>query len=303
MLFFYSIVEIIFRKFCGLFSRMTKLAWKGKRWSDLHRYMMVQRPWSPGYLEAKECFLMGAIKNSSILKIFQDGKQLPLNYGQFFDERTIELPWFLAKLRKLSDGKMLNLLDAGSACNHIFYLPFLKNYSNLTIITFAPENVCENKCGISYTYGDIRDMPYRENLFDAVVSISTIEHIGMNNESFKKGTNENNINDLFVAIVEIHRVLKPGGMFFMSVPFGKYSNYGTFQQFDSELLDKCRNVFAPSEAEEYFYRYNPAGWQLVQEEDCANVNYTTAPVEGGAAAAGAVVCCSWRKANEFSSSL
>lgn len=291
----YNSIGFFFSKFGGLFYRLAKLMWHCRKKMDALCYQNCRMPWTPGYLEAKESFLKQSLGDEILLDAFCMGGDIPSGYGQSFDERTIELPWFLANLGKFADGHKLNLLDAGSACNHLFYLPMITRFADMTIITFSPENVCGNELGVSYNYGDIRDMPYKSEMFDAVVSISTMEHIGMNNEAFKDGANENKTEDLYLAVEEIHRVLRPGGLFFMTVPFGEYNNYGTFQQFDSSLLKKCREKFNPAESNEQFYLCDSAGWRIVKEQDCIDIQYSFDPQRLGIAAASAVACCVWRK--------
>jgi hypothetical protein len=44
----------------------------------------------------------------------------------------------------------------------------------------------------------------------------------------------------------MRRVLKPGGRLILSVPFGVYQNWGFFQQFDSDLLERAAEVSVPA---------------------------------------------------------
>jgi len=52
--------------------------------------------------------------------------------------------------------------------------------------------------------GDILKMSYEDNSFDAVISLGVIEH-------FEEGPQK--------ALKEMHRILKPGGIFFVTVPY------------------------------------------------------------------------------------
>lgn len=79
------------------------------------------------------------------------------DYGYGLDERVVEWPWALSRLRKQK-----RVLDASAALNHSFILQQLAAQdTQLDIFTFAPEQVCEWKLGISYLFGDIRDFPYK----------------------------------------------------------------------------------------------------------------------------------------------
>lgn len=177
-----------------------------------------------------------------------------------------------------------------------FYFEFFSSAKcQLDILTFVPEQVCEWKRGISYLYGDIRDLPYKDGLFDAVVSISTLEHIGMDNSLYKDKVQEHNLHAVFSAIAEIRRALKDDGRLIFSVPYGRYEDHKTFQQFDSVLLAKCREAFQPVKTEETFFLYSTDGWQRAAEQDCGAAEYASAPAGDNAAAARAVACCEWWK--------
>src|SRR3954452_702969 len=52
------------------------------------------------------------------------------------------------------------------------------------IVTLAPEAAAYWSRGISYVYGDLRDLPYRDGYFDTVVCISAVEHVGMDNSVY-----------------------------------------------------------------------------------------------------------------------
>ena len=38
--------------------------------------------------------------------------------------------------------------------------------------------------GISYVYCDLRDLPLRDAFYDTVISLSTLEHVGMDDEHY-----------------------------------------------------------------------------------------------------------------------
>ncbi|MFZ9695875.1 MAG: hypothetical protein ACO3AY_08380, partial [Chitinophagaceae bacterium] len=72
---------------------------------------------------------------------------------------------------------------------------------------------------------------------------------------------------------ELKRVLRPGGKLFLSVPFGTYQNFGSFQQFDLAHLDEAINAFQPLTVTTTFYRYNANGWQLSTAVECQDCRY------------------------------
>ena len=230
-------------------------------------------PWSSGYGHAKRKFISKIINDPNFLKIFLNNDNLPEQFGVGFDERCIEYPCLLAHLP--SSAKYI--LDAGSVLNHEFILtlPLFSN-KNLHIMTLAPEGNCFWYKGISYLYNDLRCIPIQDNYYDAIVCISTLEHIGCDNTIYTgdDAYRENRPEDFVLAIQELRRVLKQGGSLFLSVPFGIYRNLGMFQQFDRALLTRAIEAFGEaSQVSEIFYRYTAEGWQVATAQDCAQCEF------------------------------
>jgi hypothetical protein len=74
--------------------------------------------------------------------------------------------------------------------------------------------------------------------------------------------------------MEIGRVLKPGGLLFLTVPYGRHELHGTFQQFDRRHLSRAEDAFGNAAViEETFYRYSSDGWQLGNDEECGECEY------------------------------
>ena len=108
--------------------------------------------------------------------------------------------------------------------------------------------------------------------------------------------NEQELESYVVAIREIHRVLKPGGILYLSMPFGKHRNYGWLQTFDSNMVDAVLNKFSPASYDEYHFRYDPDGWKVSSRSESAECEYFDFHDKGNKyrkdapIAAGAVVC-------------
>jgi hypothetical protein len=249
-----------------------------------------KRPWSRGY---------GEYRRKQIDRVLDldkfDADVLPPDYGYRLDERIIEYPWCLTRL---PDGPG-TLLDAGSVLNHDFLLPRPKLASKrIFISTLAPEPVSYHERGVSYVYEDLRESCFRDAYFDWVVSLSTIEHIGMDNRMLyttDESKRENDPGAYLGAIKEFHRVLKPGGRLFLSMPFGLPRNYGWFQAFDGPMLDRLLEAFSPSKVYEIHFRYTPRGWtrsSRVESKDatCFDIHQSKSYDLDFAAASRAVVC-------------
>lgn len=250
-----------------------KTAWNAVKRKRLASYLKSdRRPWREGYYEYREKCLSEAVVDDALLDTLAGDRSLPQGYGYRLDARLIEIPWVLSRVRHNGD----RFLDAGSAFNYDYVLtaPAL-NDKQKTIVTLAPEGDAFWKLGVSYVFGDLRDLDFRDNRFDSVACISTIEHIGMDNTMYAEGqvAQRSDPGEFILAVKELKRVLKPGGVLYISFPFGRYENHGWFQQFDSELVDTLIDAFAPSQQKESIFQYHPDGWQRSTRAACKDCEF------------------------------
>ena len=269
--------------------------------SDIEQYLKSGRiPWSPGYKQYRYNILKDIPTDLPLLDIFKREAPLPQDYGVGIDERIVEYPWLFSQMS--NDGGLL--LDGGSVLNYPFLLdaPQLSD-KQLVILTLAPESTMAKRQNVSYMFGDLRETLFRDGVFDLIVSISTLEHIGMDNAKLYTQDNQDNESqpeDYLRVIKEFHRILKPGGRFLMTVPFGKPQNLGWLYQFDSSRLQQAIRAFGPDLKATIFYKYGLDGWTLSDETACADCEYFdvhsgTAPASDLAAAARAVACLEFVK--------
>jgi SAM-dependent methyltransferase len=237
---------------------------------DLQVYLQNgRRPWSRGYSVYKDRFIRATLADAVLMECFRNARPLPAKYGEFLDDRVVEYPWLFARLNALSG----RILDAGSTLNflHLLDQPVLAN-KNITIVTLAPECHCFWQKSISYVFADLRELPFRDSYFDEVVCISTLEHVGKDNSlvyAHQPPFKQSNVDDFRIAAKELKRVCKPGGKVYITVPFGRFTDFGWFQQFDGVMLDHLIAAFAPSKVEQTFFRYADGGWQCSTRESCA----------------------------------
>jgi SAM-dependent methyltransferase len=226
-------------------------------------------PWSVGYYTRKKSCIEAAIDGAAV----RVGQPLPESFGIAIDERVVEYPWLFDQLRR-DDSPLGRVLDAGSTLNHDFILdrdPLRR--ADLTIMTLAPEKRCYWYKGYSYVFGDFRNTEFKDASFDTIISVSTLEHVGLDNtvlytsDPAKSETNKYGFVD---AIREFRRILAPGGRCLVTVPYGRYEDFSWFQVFDGEMIRTLIEAFSPSSFESEFFQYRGAGWQRVLETEVVN---------------------------------
>jgi SAM-dependent methyltransferase len=230
------------------------------------------KPHTSGYKEYKRKILCGVLADQELLTRFRCDKTPPANYGFRIDERVVEYPWVLTRLG-VAEGL---LLDAGSALNYEYLLdhPVLRN-RKIVIYNLSPEKFL-SRDNVSYIFGDLRHTILRNESFDEIVCISTLEHIGMNNTLlYSKDVrfNEFRPNDYLDVVREFRRLLKPGGRLFITVPYGRHENHCWLQQFDCKMVDAVLDTFGPSSHSIAYYKYFPDGWQITKAEECTDCSY------------------------------
>jgi len=236
-----------------------------------------RKPWSRGYKLSKFNFIRSVLNDDGLIAKFRTLESLPDGYGYGYDERVVEYPWVLSRLSE-REGK---LLDAGSVFNFREIIEDSRlSGKDLTIITLTPENRAFWEKGISYLYCDLRELPFRDNWFDEIVSISTLEHVGMDNRMYTRDTTCEKVGlDAKGAAQELIRVLKPGGKFLASVGFGKHQliewDGSPFaEQFDSPMLgDLLKEFEACENVSTSFYKYTQNGWNISTEQQCQGLEY------------------------------
>jgi SAM-dependent methyltransferase len=232
--------------------------------------------WTPRWAELRHKLLAEAFGNRSVQRVFAEATELPAGYGIAMDERVIEWPWVLA------NGAGGNTLDAGSALNHADVLgAFAPRLSDLHIVTLEPEEQAFVSARISYVFADLRDLPYRDGLFDTVVSVSTLEHVGMKNDRY--GVEDENAEvpdeELAKALLELKRVAKPGGRLLITVPYGRPDDFGWSRIFSREMVERMVEVVDPADAAITVYKYGAGGWQVSDLDAASDAVYREHTIE------------------------
>jgi SAM-dependent methyltransferase len=123
--------------------------------------------------------------------------------------------------------------------------------------------------GLESVQADLRELPFRDREFDVVFCISTIEHVGQDNDRYgidpERGGMER-------ALRELRRV---GRRLLITVPTGDPGDHGWFVQLDPERwLDLFRSTgFIVFEHE--LYELGDEGWRTAPEFRPDGVAYGT----------------------------
>jgi FkbM family methyltransferase len=234
--------------------------------------------------------LVGSVLDSEEwLSRFASGERLPPGLGACFDERVVEYPWLFSR------GLSGRVLDAGSVLNHRHLVErLLPAIADLTIVTLAPEPVAFTSLGVSYLYGDLRTLPLRDDWFDEVVCLSTLEHVGMDNAVYGAAgpRAEDPRADAAQALRELLRVVRPGGRVHLSVPFGRREDHGWLRQLDREDVDDLLAATGANRHEEAVFVHTSRGWRRSTPRRAARAVYNdgSGRAADGAVAARAVLC-------------
>lgn len=203
------------------------------------------------------------------------------------DERVVEYPWLFERLRTL-DASRGRILDAGSVLNH---RPILDAWraqgrSPVSIVTLGFEQFANVSDDVRYEFADLRELPYRDRWFSHTISLSTVEHIGLDNRIYGSaagavGVADNPSSEARRAMLELHRVTASGGSLLLSVPFGAPSNRGWLRIFDAVALEELIALREWIDVRVRYFRARSDGWRECSASDAADAGYNEPFGRGG----------------------
>jgi hypothetical protein len=153
------------------------------------------------------------------------------------DERPIEIPWCLARIRA---GE--RVLDVGYAFAEPAYLEGLGELGDVTGVDLVTREVS----GVTSVQADLRKLPFADGEFVAAIVISTLEHVGRDNTQYGLGTEDDE--SLDAALRELRRV---SSRVLVTVPTG-----------ERELRPE-QSVYTPAE---WIERFERAGFVVFEDE-------------------------------------
>jgi SAM-dependent methyltransferase len=192
------------------------------------------------------------------------------------DERVVEIPWVLSRLR--ARGRVL---EVGYAFAEPAYLAGLLRAGVELVGADLAARVVD---GMETVEADARRLPFPDRSFDQVLLVSTLEHIGADNTVYGLDA-ESDGGARLAALRELRRVLRRDGSLLVTVPLGEPGDHGWFRQEDAdgwtELFGGADLFIEELEA----YELQPAGWRAAPAFRPEGVRYG----ERGPAAS-AVLC-------------
>lgn len=192
------------------------------------------------------------------------------------DERVVEIPWVLSRLRTRA-----RVLEVGYAFAEPAYLAGLVRAGvDLVGVDLAVRDLGD----IEVVQADARELPFEDNSFGQVLLVSTLEHIGADNTAYGLEA-ETDDDARMQALLELARVLRPDGSLLVTVPLGEPGDHGWFRQEDERgwtaLFARAGYFVEEVEA----YELTAEGWRAAPSFDPTGVRYA----ERGPAAS-AVLC-------------
>lgn len=152
---------------------------------------------------------------------------------EVFSERIIENPIIIQHL----PAKPSKILDVGSRYSQV---PLEMASLGHEVWALDIEEYIFKHKHLKYVKGDIRNTKFKNGFFDVVTIISTLEHVGMGKTSY--GDEEEKDGDV-TAMQEIRRILKPGGIVLITVPFGKAKFLPFLRVYDKARIKKITKGF------------------------------------------------------------
>jgi SAM-dependent methyltransferase len=190
------------------------------------------------------------------------------------DERALEIPWALARY----DGEG-HVLDIGYAFAEPAYLAGLValGADDLVGVDLASVDVP----GLRGVVADVRDLPFPDASYDLAFCISTLEHVGRDNEVYDVDAARDDAGDE-AALRELHRVLTKDGRLLVSVPTGEHDDQGwQLQRTPEEWIALFERAGFLVYEDELYIRA-PQGWRTASLAEARTARYNAGGPGAGA---------------------
>ncbi len=221
------------------------------------------------YLLRNRGWIMNAIRGILPLHFKMRFMQLVVN------ERIVEIPFMYKNLGLQEGAKILEIGCSESKVSlELASLGYKVIGYDLRDYDFVHPN-------FKFIKGNFLKNSLPEEHFDCVLAISTIEHCGLElygAKAFEDGDKK--------IINEIYRVLKRGGIFIITVPFGIKKQYYFYRVYDHKSLQILLRDFEFIE-ERYYKCIDRRFWVPETKENLSNIDSCS---EGYTKAVACIVC-------------
>jgi 2-polyprenyl-3-methyl-5-hydroxy-6-metoxy-1,4-benzoquinol methylase len=206
------------------------------------------------------------VSSKIYLPIWESAWKLGLTDVAFGDicqsERATEYPWVLRNI-KIENGK---ILDVG--CKGTLF-PVLLAGMGFEVWGIDLYDIGRYKSrhpNFRFIKGDVTTAPLPENYFDLITAISTVEHIGLEDDGD------------FECMKRLARLLKDEGKVIITIPFGKaaQSEPLALRVYDRERLDKIFKGWKIKRTD-FFKELEPGKWLPAKESDVRDIDIKHGP--------------------------
>lgn len=182
------------------------------------------------------------------------------------NERIVEIPFAIQAVAGLAKGA--KILDLGCTESP---LPLQLSALGYAVTGFDFREYPYRHPNLTFVQGDMTKLPFENARFDAILSISTLEHVGI---GFYADPQEVEQADK-KAMAEVIRVLKPGGIFVLTAPYGVKAQTGHQRIYDQKGLEDLFGALSVQERR-YFKSDTLPGadcnsWVEVDQEEAAAI--------------------------------
>ena len=180
------------------------------------------------------------------------------------DGRMIEYAFVIERLGLLPKGKVL---DVGCTAR-LNYLPAALTSLGWEVWGIDLREFKFKHPNFHLVLEDIRNTNLPGKFFDAAYAVSTIEHLGL---SGRYGVPQEDLEGDAKAVMEIARVLRPGGTLLCTVPWGKAKIIKPLQRiYDKPGLERLFHDWV-TKSRVYYAQESDGYWTPLPEEEAIKV--------------------------------
>ncbi len=183
-------------------------------------------------------------------------------YERVINERIVEIPFVFQNL-DLKKGS--NIVEVGCNTSKLSIELASLGYN---VTGFDLNDYSLSHPNFQFIKENFLNNTFKDETFDAAISISVIEHCGLgayNESEFSNGDHQ--------VVDEIYRVLKKDGKFIITVPFGIKDVDYKQRSYDEKSLGGLLKKFK-IENEEFYMGLGRKEWIPVKKEELKNVDST-----------------------------